>query len=163
MRHAYFGRKLSRTKNERRRLFQNLERSLLIHGSVTTTLAKAKAFQPIIEKLITKAKSGTNAALIQIRKELVDRESVQLLLADAKTRFNGRNSGYTSIVKLGKRQSDASEMALIRFVDAKIEKSAIVATEKKEKVTGTKEKTVKKTEKTKVITKKKESGKPRKK
>jgi len=59
MRHSVFGRKFSRTKNERKQLLQGLVRDLLIHGEIKTSLPKAKASQPMIEKLITKAKDGS--------------------------------------------------------------------------------------------------------
>ena len=61
MRHSVFGRQLSRDKNERRRLLQGLARDLIHHGLVRTTLAKAKAVQPLIEKLVTSAKKSFGA------------------------------------------------------------------------------------------------------
>ena len=117
MRHAVFGRKLSRTKNERRRLFQGLARDLLVHGAVRTTLAKAKAVQPLVEKLITKAKQGEHIDVVQVQRVLDNRQLTQQLFADAKTRFSGRTSGFTKIVKMGKRLGDAAEEVLFSFVD----------------------------------------------
>jgi large subunit ribosomal protein L17 len=129
MRHAYFGKKLSRTKNERRRLFQIMSRDMFIHGKIKTTLAKAKAVQPLIEKLITNAKKGTRAGVNEVRKVLADKKSVSLLLNDVTTRFSSRKSGYTRIIKLGNERSDASEMALLSFVDDRV--VAETVTEKK--------------------------------
>jgi len=119
MRHSVFGRKFSRTKNERKRLLQGLVRDLLIHGTIRTSLPKAKAAQPIIEKLITKAKNGSQASLIQIKKVLASKDIENALIADAKTRFGNRDSGFTRIIRLGKRMGDATEEVLFQLVDAK--------------------------------------------
>lgn len=117
MNHRVFGRKLSRTHNERRRLFQGLSRDLFIHGHIQTTLAKAKAVQPIVERLITKSKRGATSDMIQIRKLLADKTSVNALMEQAKTRFTTRTSGYTRIYKLGMRTSDGAKEAYLTFVD----------------------------------------------
>ncbi len=115
MRHSYFGRKLSRTKNERRRLFQGLARDLILRGTIKTTLGKAKAVQPLVEKLVTLAKKGQARG---VKKELASKDIEKILLQDAKTRFANRTSGFTRIVKLGKRLGDATEEVLLQFVDA---------------------------------------------
>lgn len=120
MRHSYFGRKLSRTKNERRRLLQGLARDLIKRGSIKTTLAKAKAVQPMVEKLVTLAKKGSVG---EVEKVLASKDIEKLLLADVKTRFAGRNSGFTRIIKLGKRLGDATEEVFLQFVDEKPVKS----------------------------------------
>lgn len=117
MRHGYFGRKLSRTKNERRRLFMVLTRELIKRGKIRTTIAKAKAVQPLVEKLVSKAKSGSRSAVDGIHKLLVDKTSIERLLAWAPTRFSGRSSGFTRIVRLGQRVGDATEEVLLSFVD----------------------------------------------
>lgn len=117
MRHGYSGKKLSRTKNERRRLFMILTRSLFLHGSLKTTQAKAKAIQPLVEKLITKAKRADNASIARIRKVLADKISVDTLLNWAKVRFAARTSGFTRVVKLGVRVGDGGEQVLLSFVD----------------------------------------------
>jgi large subunit ribosomal protein L17 len=120
MRHGVFGRKLSRTKNERKQLLQGLVRSLLIHGAIKTSLSKAKAAQPMIEKLITKAKDGSRASINQIEKVLAHKDIESVLIADAKTRFGNRTSGFTRIVHLGKRLGDATEEVLFQLVDEKV-------------------------------------------
>ncbi len=120
MRHSVFGRKFSRTKNERRRLLQGLVRDLLIRGTITTSLPKAKAAQPMIEKLITKAKNGSRASRNQIEKVLASKDIETALLADAKTRFGSRTSGFTRIIHLGKRLGDATEEVLFQLVDEKV-------------------------------------------
>lgn len=118
MKHGYYGRKLGRNKDERRRLFMILTRSLIESGRVKTTIAKAKAIQPMVDKLITKAKSGTNGALNAVSGVLSDSGSYKKLLEFAKTRFTTRTSGYTRIIKLGTRLGDASDMVYLEFVDA---------------------------------------------
>ncbi len=120
MRHSVFGRKFSRTKNERRRLFQGIVRDLLVHGSIKTTLPKAKASQPMIEKLITKAKNGSQASRNQIEKVLASKDIEHALLADAKTRFGNRASGFTRIIHLGKRLGDSTEEVLFQLVDERV-------------------------------------------
>lgn len=120
MRHSVFGRKLSRTKNQRRRLFAGLVRDLLIRDRITTTLAKAKAVQPIIEKLITKAREGSEANRRRVDAVLTDRKMTVKLFEEAKTRFSARSSGFTRIVKSGLKRGDATQTAILSFVDEKI-------------------------------------------
>jgi len=132
MRHSVFGRKFSRTKNERKRLLQGLVRDLLIHGMIKTSLPKAKAAQPMIEKLITKAKDGSRASLNQIEKVLASKDIERALFADAKTRFASRVSGFTRIIHLGKRMGDATEEVLFQLVDEKVIVEVVKPTVKKE-------------------------------
>lgn len=130
MRHSYFGKKLSRNAGERRRLLQSLARELVYHGEIKTTIAKAKAVQPMVEKLVTHAKKGGNANLLQIKKVLADKQALKQLLSDAESRFGSRASGFTRIVKLGPRPGDASEEALLTFVDAPIVPTEVIAPKK---------------------------------
>lgn len=120
MHHKIFGRKLSRTKNERRRLFQVLARELIKHDGIVITLAKAKALQPLIERLVTNAKKGNQSGAMVVRKVLADRISSNKLLNEAQNRFSSRNSGFTRIIHLGLRKSDATEMSRLEFVDDQI-------------------------------------------
>ncbi len=105
--------KLSRTKNERRRLFQGLARDLIVRGTVRTTLGKAKAVRSLIEKLVTLAKKGKAR---EIRKVLASRVIEKQLAADAETRFAKRSSGFTRIVRLGARAGDAAEEVRLEFI-----------------------------------------------
>lgn len=120
MRHNVFGRKLSRTKNERRRLFAGLTRDLLIHNTITTTVAKAKAVQPLIEKLLTKAKDGSDANRRRVMSIITNRTLTNKLFEEAKTRFAKRTSGFTRIIKAGKRMGDATDTAMLSFVDERV-------------------------------------------
>lgn len=135
MRHAYFGRKLSRTKNERRSLLRNLARDLFLKGSLKTTLAKAKAVQPFVEKLITLAKKATDRKKQEVMQELPYKDVVKKLFLDAQTRFGSRTSGFTSIVKLGTRMGDNSKIALLRLVDQDVAISVIAPKQTKEQKT----------------------------
>ncbi len=136
MRHSVFGRQLSRNKNERRRLLQGLARDLIRHGTLRTTLAKAKAVQPLIEKLVTSAKKSLRISRLQsapaqqIKKVLADKVTEKLLLADAGTRFAARQSGFTRIVKLGPRLGDGSEEVMVQFVDERVVVEVVKSTEK---------------------------------
>jgi large subunit ribosomal protein L17 len=134
MRHAVFGRKLSRTNNERRRLFAGLVRDLFIRDGITTTIAKAKAVQPLVEKLITKAKRGDEANRRRVDAVVTDRKLTAQIFDEAKTRFATRMSGFTRIIKLGKRKGDATDTALLSFVDEKVIVEAIAPVKVKESV-----------------------------
>lgn len=156
MRHGYFGKQLSRTKNERRILFRNLARELILHGKIITTKAKAKAVQPIVEKLITKAKSGTDEKKREIYSVLTDSSIVQMLASDAKHRFVNRSSGFTRIIKLGPRRGDGAEEVILSFIDERPLSGEIVTEKKKEKkedIKGTKTTEKKNVEKTKAMKK----------
>lgn len=149
MRHSVFGRKLSRTTDERKRLFSGLVVDLLVRDSLVTTVAKAKSVQPIVEKLITKAKKGGEVNRRRIIASLGNRKLADQLLSDATTRFAGRTSGFTRVNKVGRRRGDATDTAQISFVDEKMiteviapkSKTKAKEVEKKEKKTVVKEKT----------------------
>lgn len=108
-----------------------LLRSLLEHGKIETTLVKAKTIQPMMDRLITKAKRATNADKIEIRKKLADEKYIAILMDYAKSRFGKRTSGYTRVIRLGIRVGDAGDKVLLEFVDA--------AAEPVKKEVGTKE------------------------
>ncbi len=143
MRHSNFGYKLSRTKNERQQLFRNLLRALITHGKITTTRAKAKAIVPTIEKLITKAKKGSEQKRREALAVLVDKKVTAQLWDMAKTRFAHRQSGFTQIIKLGYRRGDATEEVQLRFVDEAV---AIVPVSSSTKISATPEEKPKKKE-----------------
>lgn len=129
MHHSVYGKKLSRTKNERRRLLQGLARDLILHGTIKTTITKAQAVRPMIEKLVTQAKSHTSGSLQALRGVLSDKGSERLLLSDAATRFASRQSGFTRIVKLGTRRGDNAEEVLLQFVDSRVIAEVVKAPE----------------------------------
>jgi large subunit ribosomal protein L17 len=117
MRHARSGKKLGRDSAHRKALYSNLAGALITHGRIETTEAKAKAVRPYAEKLITLGKRGDLHARRQAMAELRSNDVVHKLFADIAPRFSERNGGYTRVVKLGPRQGDAAQMALLVLVD----------------------------------------------
>jgi len=117
MRHRVGGRKLQRTSAHRIALFRNMSAALIKHEQITTTVAKAKELRPYIEKLITLAKKGglSNRRLAHAR--LLDDAQLIKLFDTLASRYASRNGGYTRVIKIGPRLSDASPMAIIEFVD----------------------------------------------
>ncbi len=109
------GRKFHREKDERRALMKTLATSLIIKGKITTTEAKAKELSPFIEKKITKAKKGDVATLRYLRTFFSER-TAKKLMNEIAPKYKERQGGYTRIIKLGKRKSDSSKMAIIELV-----------------------------------------------
>lgn len=117
MRHGMSGRKLNRTSSHRKALLMNLSNSLLKHEQIKTTLPKAKELKPFVEKLITLGKKGNLSNRRQAISILHDLEVVNKLFSEIAKRYEGRNGGYTRIMKFGFRTGDASPMAIIELVD----------------------------------------------
>jgi large subunit ribosomal protein L17 len=117
MRHQRAGRKLGRDAAHRKALYANLTASLIEHGRIKTTLAKAKEVRPIAEEMITLGRRGDVPARRQALKFLRSQDVVHMLFSDVGPRFADRPGGYSRIVKLGPRQGDAAEMAYLELVD----------------------------------------------
>ena len=117
MRHARAGKKLGRDSAHRKALYSNLAGSLIQHGRIETTEAKAKAVKPFAEKMITLGKRGDLHARRQALAALRSNDVVHRLFADIAPRFAERPGGYTRIVKIGPRQGDAAPMVLLELVD----------------------------------------------
>src|SRR3712207_8563833 len=117
MRHHRSGKKLGRDASHRRALYANLASSLIEHGRIKTTEAKAKAVKPIAEKMITLGRRGDLAARRQALAYLRSNDVVHKLFADVAPRFGDRPGGYSRIVKLGPRPGDAAEMVYLELVD----------------------------------------------
>ena len=117
MRHGRTGKKLGRDSAHRKALYANLACSLIEHGRIRTTEAKAKAVKPYAEKMITLGRRGDLHARRQALAELHSQEAVHQLFADVAPRFADRPGGYTRIVKLGHRPGDAAEMVYLELVD----------------------------------------------
>jgi large subunit ribosomal protein L17 len=117
VRHAKAGRKLGRDSAHRKALYANLACSLIEHGRIRTTEAKAKAVKPYAEKMITLGRRGDLHARRQALSELRSQEVVHKLVADVAPRMADRPGGYSRIVKLGHRQGDAAEMVYLELVD----------------------------------------------
>lgn len=117
MRHNIRGRKLGRTSSHRKALFRNQLSSLVRHGRIVTTVAKAKDLRPIMEKCITQGKRGTVHARRLVRTWLPNRSDVKIVFDELAPRMEDRQGGYTRVLKLGPRKGDGAEMAIIEFVD----------------------------------------------
>ena len=138
MQHNRAGRKLGRTSAHRKALFRNQLTSLFLHERIQTTLSKAKELRPLAEKLVTLGKrGGLHARRLALRD--VSQDAARKLFEEIAPRFTTRPGGYTRILKLGQRQGDAAENAILEFVDfdfaqRRAEKKAAekAVTEKKE-------------------------------
>jgi large subunit ribosomal protein L17 len=117
VRHHRAGKKLGRDSAHRKALYANLACSLIEHGRIRTTEAKAKAVKPFAEQMITLGKRGDLAARRQAVAELRSRDVVKRLFDDVAPRFSDRPGGYSRIVKLGPRQGDAADMVYLELVD----------------------------------------------
>ncbi len=117
MRHKVKVVKLGRTSKHKEALVANLLTSLIQHNRITTTLAKAKAIAPLADKLVTLGKGGTLHDRRLAVSKIKSRTAVSKLFAEIAPRFQARVGGYTRILKLGHRTSDAAKMALIEFVE----------------------------------------------
>ncbi len=124
MRHNKHRHILGVKKEHRAALMANLASSLIIHGRIKTTLAKAKATRPFVEKIITlakKAKTSENkAAAVHYRRQAIakirNKEAVSILFNEKVEEFLERQGGYTRIYKVGTRLGDAAEMGIIELI-----------------------------------------------
>lgn len=108
-------RKFGRERGQRKALLKSLMRSLIIHEGIDTTEAKAKEIRPHIEKLITIARKGSSASQKLVTARLGAEASRKLIVTIA-PKYKERNGGYTRVIKLPIRKTDASKMARIEFV-----------------------------------------------
>jgi large subunit ribosomal protein L17 len=117
MRHRKQRNKLSRTASHRKALVMNLSREVIDHERIQTTEAKAKAVKPELDKLISLAKRGDHHARRQAMAQLgQDKFIVYKLFEEIAPRYAEREGGYTRILKLGPRHSDATEMVFLELV-----------------------------------------------
>jgi len=117
MRHRKKTVKLGRTAEHRKALLANQVCSLIEHERIRTTVAKAKAVRPLAEKMVTLGKKNSLHARRTALAVLRQKNSVKKLFEDIAPRSANRNGGYTRIIKLGQRKSDAAPIALLEWVD----------------------------------------------
>jgi len=119
---------LQRTDSHRKSMLNNLVTSLIYHEQIKSTVAKIKAARSQAEKLITRAKKNLNeeaeeaskVSNIRIASKVIkQKEILHKLFHDIASRYKERNGGYTRIIRLGKRDSDKSEMAMLELVERK--------------------------------------------
>ena len=130
MRHNKHHASLGVTREHRKAMLSNMGASLIKHGRIETTLTKAKALRPFIERVITKAKKAAAASekkdALHLRrmalKDIRDEGAITLLFNEKAKQFANRSGGYTRIYKLGpQRIGDAAEMAIIELIAAEDE------------------------------------------
>lgn len=117
MRHRKGGRQLRRTSEQKLALMRGLASSLIQHEVIETTEAKAKELRPFVEKLITKAKSGTLHDRRMAGRHVRERDVADKLFQEIGPRFATRPGGYTRILRTGHRKGDGAEMARIELVE----------------------------------------------
>ena len=119
MRHRKAGRKLNRTSSHRKAMLANMAVALIKHEQIVTTLPKAKALRPYVEKLITLGKRGNLSARRRVRGILPapERKWVDKLFAALSPRYAERPGGYVRILKAGFRYGDDAPLAVIELVD----------------------------------------------
>ena len=154
MRHKLAHRKLNRTSEHRKALFQNMLNSLIKYEQITTTLPKAKELKPKIDKIITLGKKNNLQAKKDLFSKLQDKLSVEKLINKFSQRYSKRKGGYSRVIKAGFRDGDDAPLAIIELVDRdveakkvdikkKVEETSKKSSEKKSKVTEKKSKLAK--------------------
>jgi len=117
MRHRVAGKKLSRSQNQRKALFKNLINALVIHGEIKTTESKAKAIRGLVDKLITRGKTGTLQARRMIGAFLQNKIAVREIIDELGPLFKTRGGGFTRMIRLGPRRGDNAMMVRLEFVE----------------------------------------------
>jgi len=132
MRHRVGGYKLKRDAGSRKALLRGLVTSVIEHERVITTVPKAKAIKPLVDKMITLAKRDTLHTRRQAASFLETTGSVKKLFDTLGTRFGQRAGGYTRIVRIGPRKGDGAELAMIELVGSELVKRAADRAKRKE-------------------------------
>jgi len=117
MRHRVKGKGLSRTAAHRKATFRALTKALVKEHRIVTTVTKAKELRRFIEPLITRSKDDNNLNRKIVFAALQDKETVKSLFAEVGPAAGDRPGGYTRVIKIGHRQGDGAEMAVIELVD----------------------------------------------
>src|SRR5664280_3895295 len=132
MRHKVAGYKLKRPVDSRNALLRNLITSVIEKERVITTVPKAKAVRPLVERMITLAKEDTLHTRRQAAAVLRTPASVKKLFDTLGARFGQRNGGYTRITRLGPRKGDGAEQAMLELVGSELVKRAAEHAQRKE-------------------------------
>lgn len=120
MGHRLFGKKLNRDRDHRKALFRNLVTSLVLHEQIKTTEAKAKAIKGLVDKVIAKGKTGSLHARRTLAGVLTNRKAVEKVIEVLTPRFRQRNSGFTRIIRLGRRKGDNASLVRMELVDKEV-------------------------------------------
>lgn len=119
MRHLHGHRKISRPTDQRMALLKNLAKSLIEHGEITTSLAKAKALSRYMQRLVGLARKGDVASLRMIRKQIDDRGVIRKLTKDIVPKLSSEAGGEVSVIQAGSRRGDGAKLAVVTFNLAK--------------------------------------------
>jgi large subunit ribosomal protein L17 len=122
MRHLKAGFKLGRKPAHRRATLRNLVTNVILHERVRTTRTRAKAAQPIVERMITLGKRDTLHSRRQAMAFLATDAAAKKLFGDIAPRFADRNGGYTRVIRLGFRIGDGAEVALLELLGSELKK-----------------------------------------
>ncbi len=127
MRHNRIAKKFGRSMSHRKALMSSLVTNLILQSSIKTTLPKAKQARRDAEKMVTMARKGTLASRRICSARLQSPRAVQMLFDSVVSAMDGRNGGYTRILKLGRRRGDGSEMCLLQWVVIPAQTAAVEA------------------------------------
>ncbi len=117
MRHGSGHKKLNRTSAHRQAMFANMAAALIKHEQIVTTLPKAKALRPVVERLVTLAKKGDLGSRRLVVGRMRDETQAKKLFETLAPRYKTRAGGYTRVLKAGFRYGDNAPLAVIEFVD----------------------------------------------
>ena len=115
--------RLRRSSDQRKALLRDLVTDLILNGQIETTLAKAKELKKLADKMVTLGKNDTlhsrrqAAAFVRFEKDEQGKFAIQKLFDEIAPKFANRNGGYTRVIKTGVRRGDATQMAIISFVE----------------------------------------------
>ncbi len=115
MRHLHGHKKLNRATDQRLALLKGLAKSLIEHGEITTSEAKAKSLVRFMQKLVKWARKGDVASLRQIRKQIDDRDAINKLTNEILPKLSEESGGEVSMFSAGKRRGDGAELAVVTF------------------------------------------------
>ena len=132
MRHKVAGYKLKRNVGSRKALFKGLVTSVIENERIVTTVAKAKAVRPLVERMITLAKRDSLHTRRQAAAFLETPAAVKKLFDKLGTRFGQRQGGYVRVVRLGNRKGDGAEQAMLELVGSELVKRAAERAKRKE-------------------------------
>src|ERR1700690_1494317 len=132
MRHRFGNAKLKRDVGSRNSLLKGLTTSVILEERVITTVPKAKAVKPLVEKMITLAKRDTLHARRQAAEFIETPAALKKLFDKLGTRFGQRNGGYTRVVRLGNRKGDGAEQAILELVGSELVKRATERAKRRE-------------------------------
>lgn len=134
MKKRVYGSHFSRAGKSRKALFRSLVRALVVYGKITTTKAKAKSIQALVDKLVNLAKVGSVACKRKVYAFLGnDSEVSRKIFEIVKTNFSGKTGGYTRVVKLPERRGDRSPSVRLEWSEEIVERNKMEGNKSKKK------------------------------